>query len=70
MKASAGVTEHHIRSRRDTRSRDAISVRNTLPFLELDVISRDNMCKESLDFIDRKESSGTDGKCSLDVETD
>ena len=29
------------------------------PFLKLDIISRDNIGKECLDFIDRKESSGT-----------
>jgi hypothetical protein len=53
--------KHHIRSRRDTPSRDAISARSTLSFLELDIIRRNNISKESLDFIDRKESSGTDG---------
>jgi hypothetical protein len=54
--------EHHIRSRRGTPSRDAITVRNTFPFLELDIIRCDNIGKEPLDFIDRKESSRTDGK--------
>lgn len=37
-------------------------VRSTFPFLEFDIIRRDNIGKEPLDFVDRKESSGTDGK--------
>jgi hypothetical protein len=53
--------EHHIRRDRGTPSTDAIPARNTLPFLELDIIRRDNIGKEPLDFIDRKESSGIDG---------
>ena len=51
--------EHHIRSHRDTPSRDVISVRNALPILELDIIRRDYIGQERLDFIDRKESPGT-----------
>ncbi len=54
--------EHHIRRHRETPSSDAKPARKTLPFHKLDIIRRDDIGKEYLDFIDRKESSGTDGK--------
>ena len=53
--------EHHIRVCRETHSSDARPAQTTLPFLILDIIRRDNMGKKSLDFINRKESSGTGG---------
>ena len=51
--------EHHIRIPRETHSRNPILVRNTFPFLKLDIVSRNDMGKQRLYFIDRKESSGT-----------
>jgi hypothetical protein len=54
--------EHHIRIRRVTRSTDARPAQTTLSFRKLDIIRRDNIGKKSLDFIDRKESSGTGSK--------
>ena len=37
-------------------------MRNPFPLLELDIISRHDMSKHRLNFIDRKESSGTYSK--------
>ena len=54
--------EHHIRIPGKTQSGDTNVVGNPFPFLKLDIIGRDNMGKQRLDFIDRKESSGADIK--------
>jgi hypothetical protein len=54
--------KHHIRFPRTTQSSNAKLARNPFPFLKLDIISRDNMGKQGLDFIDSKEPSGTDSK--------
>jgi hypothetical protein len=54
--------EHHIRFPGKTVSRDENLARNPFPFLELDIIIRDDMGKQALDFVDHKESSGADSK--------
>jgi hypothetical protein len=54
--------EHHIRTPGETRSGNANIARNFFPFLKIDIISRDNMGKQRLNFIDRKESSGAESK--------
>jgi hypothetical protein len=54
--------EHQIRSPGETRSGNANIARNFLPILKLDIISRDNMGKQRLNFIGRKEPSGTESK--------
>jgi hypothetical protein len=54
--------EHHVRFPRKTQSSDAELARNPFPFLKLEIISRDDMGKQCLDFIDSKESSGTDSR--------
>jgi hypothetical protein len=54
--------EHQIRIPGETRSGNANIARNFFPFLNLDIISRDNMGKQRLNFIDRKEPSGTESK--------
>jgi hypothetical protein len=55
-------SEHHIRFPRETHSEEGNLARSPFPFLKLDVISRDHMGQQDLDFIDCKESSGTDGE--------
>jgi hypothetical protein len=54
--------EHHIRSPGETQSGDVNIARNFFPILKLDIISRDNMRQQRLNFIDRKEPSGTESK--------
>jgi hypothetical protein len=54
--------EHHIGIVGNTHTSEANIGRNTFPFLHLDIISRDDMSKQRLDFIDRKESSGANAK--------
>jgi hypothetical protein len=54
--------EHHIRTPGETRSGNANIARYFFPFLKLDIISRDNMGKQRLNFVDRKESSGAESK--------
>ena len=39
---------------------DVKLARNPFPFLELDIVSRNDMGKHRLDFVDRKESPRTD----------
>lgn len=52
--------KHHISGSGKTQSSDRKPARNPFPFLKLDIISRDDMGKQGLDFIDRKEPSRTD----------
>ena len=54
--------EHHIRSPGKTLSCDENLARNPFPFFKLDIITRKDMGKQALDFIDYKESSGADNK--------
>jgi hypothetical protein len=50
--------KHYIRFPRKTKPSNGILAWSPFPFLKPDIISRDDMCKQRLDFIDRKESSG------------
>ena len=52
--------KHHICFPGDTHSTNANLTRNPLSSLKLDIVSRDDMGKQRLDFIDRQESSGTE----------
>ena len=52
--------EHHIRFPGDTHSTNADLTRNPLPLLKLDIVSRDDMRKQRLDFIYRQKSSRAD----------
>jgi hypothetical protein len=54
--------EHHIRIPRVTQSGEEKLTRNPISFRKLDIITRDDMGQQGLDFIDCKESSGTDGE--------
>jgi hypothetical protein len=54
--------EHQIRSPGETRSGNANIARNFFPILKLDIISRDNMGQQRLNFIGHKEPSGTESK--------
>ena len=56
--------EHHIRIPGDTHSTDANLTRNPFPFLELDIVGRENVGKQHLGFVDCKESSGADTECN------
>ena len=51
--------EHHIRIPGKTHRREEKVARNFFPFLNLDIISSDDMGQQRLNFIDSKESSGT-----------
>ena len=51
--------KHHIRTPRKTHSSDVTPARNSFPSLKLDIISRNDMSKQCLNFINRKESTGT-----------
>ena len=48
--------EHYIGFSRKTKSSNAILAWSPFPFFKLNIISRDDMGKQRLDFIDRKES--------------
>ena len=55
--------EHHIRIPcRETKSGEGRHTWSPFPFLKLYIISRDDMRQQGLDFIDYKESTGTDGE--------
>ena len=54
--------EHQIRIPWETHSGNANIARNFFPFLNLDIISCDNMGEQRLDFVDRKEPSGAESK--------
>lgn len=54
--------EHHIRFPRETHSGEGKLARSPFPFLKLDIIGRDDMGQQDLDFIDCKESPGADGE--------
>ena len=54
--------EHHIYTAGHTHSSDVNPTGKPFPFLKLDVIRRDDVGKQRLDYIDSKESSGTDNQ--------
>ena len=54
--------EHHIRFPGIAPSSNAKLGRNPFPFLELDIVTRHDMGKQGLNFIDCKETSGADRK--------
>ena len=51
--------EHHIRIPGKTHPKEEKVAWNPFPFFNLDIISSDDMSQQRLNFIDRKESSGT-----------
>ena len=53
-------SKHHICLSQNTKPSDATLAWDPFPFLELDIVRRDDMGKQRLDFIGRKESSGAD----------
>ncbi len=49
-------SEHHIRISGKSHTREEKVARNPFPFLNLDIISSDDMSQQRLNFIDCKES--------------
>ena len=54
--------EHHIYTIGHTHSSDVNPTGKAFPFLKFDIIRCDDVGKQRLDYIDSKESSGTDNQ--------